>query len=135
MNFREATLEDIELMASLSVNQDTERKIGEPLDFVYTLEHKGELLVVGGFRMIVPTTAWCWLDLSEYGVKHIRDSFRTIKEWGGKWAKANGVKRLQCFTRDQEDKKRLVTHCGFKQESIMKNFYGDEDAILFARVF
>ena len=135
MKFREATIEDYESMVNLSINQRADRKMDLPLDSFYTLEHDGKILFVGGYRMIVPTTAWCWLDFTEYGVKRIKDSYRTINEFTEQWVKLNGVSRLQAFTHNGEKEIRLVKHFKFKQECIMKNFYGDEDAILFARVF
>jgi hypothetical protein len=147
MNFRIGTAEDLELMATLSINKKCDRKLQEVIDHFYTLEHNGEILGVGGFRMIVPTCAWCWVDFSEYGVHHIRETYRVTKEWieghrdkkTGEWVKGwvekMDVKRLQAFVRDSDKEKRLVQHLGFEQESIMKNFYGDDDAIMYVRIF
>ena len=132
MNFRVGTVEDLELMQSLN---HQERKFDEVIDHIYTLEHNGEILGVGGFRMIVPETAWCWVDFSAYGVKHIRDTYRVTRDWIDGWAEKTGVKRLQAFVKDSEKEMRLVNHLGFEQESRMKNFYGDDDAFLYARIF
>jgi hypothetical protein len=135
MNFRIGTAEDLELMATLSINKKCDRKLQEVIDHFYTLEHNGEILGVGGFRMIVPTCAWCWVDFSEYGVHHIRETYRVTKEWIDGWVGKMKIKRLQAFVRDSDKEKRLVRHLGFEQESVMKNFYGDDDAIMYVRIF
>ena len=80
MIFREATQEDLEYMAEHSINRTVDRKQMERVDYIFTLEHDGNILGIGGFRMIIPTTAWVWVDLSEYGVKHLRDSYRVMQE-------------------------------------------------------
>jgi hypothetical protein len=95
MNFRIGTAEDLELMATLSINKKCDRKLQEVIDHFYTLEHNGEILGVGGFRMIVPTCAWCWVDFSEYGVHHIRETYRVTKEWIDGWVGKMKIKRLQ----------------------------------------
>ena len=134
MIFREGTLDDLELMATLSINHK-ERKLDEIADHIYTLEHNGEILGVGGFRMIVPTCAWCWVDFSEYGVKHIRETYRVTRDWINGWAEKQGVKRLQAFVVDSPKERRLVDHLGFELESVMKHFYGDDDGLLYMRIF
>jgi N-acetylglutamate synthase-like GNAT family acetyltransferase len=135
MNFRVGTVEDLELMETLSINQKHDRKFEAEVDHFYTLEHDGEILGVGGFRVIVPATAWCWVDFSEYGVHHIRETYRVTRDWIDQWAKKMNIKRLQAFVKDQPNEKRLVKHLGFEQESVMKNFYGDNDALMFVRIF
>ena len=134
MNFREGTIEDLELMESLSIRKE-DRKIDGVIDHLYTLEHNHEILGVGGFRMITKETAWCWVDFSEYGVKHLRDTYRVTRDWINGWAERMNVSRLQAHVRDNKKDKRLVDHLGFEQESIMKNFYGDEHALLYVRTF
>ena len=59
MKFRESTDEDIDFMVNHSINQQVDRKEIGSIDYTYTLEHEGVPLVVGGFRMITTTTAWC----------------------------------------------------------------------------
>ena len=134
MNFREATFEDIKYMAENSINQ-TEKKLVERVDYVYALEHDGNLLGIGGFRLIVPTCAWCWIDLSRYGIDNLKELYRTIREWMETFSISMGIVRLQAFVRNNEKHIRMVKHLGFKRESTMKNFYGGDDAYLYVRIF
>jgi len=134
MNFREATFEDIKYMAENSINQ-TEKKLVERVDYVYALEHDGNLLGIGGFRLIVPTCAWCWIDLSRYGIDNLKELYRTTREWMETFSISMGIVRLQAFVRNNEKHIRLVKHLGFERESTMKNFYGGDDAYLYVRIF
>ena len=134
MNFREATSEDIDYMATHSTNQTVDRKLSDVIDYAYALEDE-TLLVIGGFRMIVPTTAWCWINLTEEAKKNIYTTYRVILEWIDEFVYTHDVKRLQAFVKDIPSHIRLVEHLGFEKESKMKNFYGDEDAYLYARIF
>jgi len=133
MNFREATFKDIEYMAENSINQ-TEKKLVERVDYVYALEHDGNLLGIGGFRLIVPTCAWCWIDLSRYGIDNLKELYRTTREWMETFSISMGIVRLQAFVRNNEKHMRLVKHLGFERESTMKNFYGGDDAYLYVRI-
>ena len=133
MNFREATFEDIKYMAENSINQ-TEKKLVERVDYVYALEHDGNLLGIGGFRLIVPTCAWCWIDLSRYGIDNLKELYRTTREWMETFSISMGIVRLQAFVRNNEKHMRLVKHLGFERESTMKNFYGGDDAYLYVRI-
>ena len=133
MNFREATFKDIEYMAENSINQ-TEKKLVERVDYVYALEHDGNLLGIGGFRLIVPTCAWCWIDLSRYGIDNLKELYRTTREWMETFSISMGIVRLQAFVRNNEKHIRLVKHLGFERESTMKNFYGGDDAYLYVRI-
>jgi len=133
MNFREATFEDIKYMAENSINQ-TEKKLVERVDYVYALEHDGNLLGIGGFRLIVPTCAWCWIDLSRYGIDNLKELYRTTREWMETFSISMGIVRLQAFVRNNEKHIRLVKHLGFERESTMKNFYGGDDAYLYVRI-
>lgn len=135
MDFREATQADLDYMAEHSINHKVDRKLPNCVDYVFTLEHEGNPLVVGGFRMIVPTTAWCWIDLSKEAKNHLTTVYRVIKEWIDEFAKNNNINRLQAFIRtDYVEAERLVKHLGFERESIMKGFFGDKDAYMYVRL-
>jgi len=134
MNFRLATPEDIDYMAVNSINQTVDRKMEERVDYIYALEDES-LFGIGGFRMIVPTTAWCWVDLTEDAKKNVYTTYRVISEWMDEFVKNHNIKRLQAFVKDIPRHKRLVEHLGFEVESTMKDFYGDEDAFLYRRLF
>ena len=133
MIFRESTQADLDFMADHSIKGGM--KQFKFIDYVYTLEHDDIPLGIGGFRMIVPTTAWCWVDLSDKALEHLRDSYRTIKEWIETFANTHQIIRLQAFVRDTPEDRRLVRHLGFIEESRMEKFYGDEDALLYVRIF
>ena len=135
MIFRESTSEDIEQISKLSINKKADRSLQDTLDYFYTLEHEGEILGVGGFRIIIPTTAWCWVDFTDYGVSRIKDTYRTTREWIDSWAKEHKIARLQAFIRDSEKERRLVEHLGFQQESVMEHFYGKDNALMYFRSF
>ena len=133
MIFREATIEDVLEGQKLSINTRDARDV-EQLDYVWVLE-EGDVLGVGGFRMIVPSCAWCWVDLTDIGVEKIRHTYRHIRERIENFAREKGITRLQAFVRNSNKEIRLVEHLGFQQESVMERFYGDDDALMFVRIF
>ena len=135
MRFRESKPEDFVYMAEHSMNKTVDRKDFETVDYTYTLEHDGNPLCLGGFRMIVPTTAWCWIDLTKEATENMYTPYRVICEWMETFTKDMKIKRLQAFVRDIPHHIRLVEHLGFHLEGKMKNFYGDEDGLLYRRLF
>lgn len=145
MNFRFATDEDLEVMATESINQTCDRKLEETVDYMYALEDNGRLLGCGGFRMIIPTCCWTWVDLTEYGVENILTSYRVIRECMEGYTKdgvfhegfvqKNGITRVQAFVRNGDKEIRLVEHLGFERESVMEKFYGTDDAFLYRKLF
>ena len=70
MIFRESTQADLDFMADHSIKGGI--KQFKFIDYVYTLEHDDIPLGIGGFRLIVPTTAWCWVDLSDKAIEQMR---------------------------------------------------------------
>ena len=124
MIFREAVSEDFDIMPKSD--------LVELVDYVYTLEDDGKPIMVGGFRRINQTTAWCWVELGD--VTSIITVYRTIKEWVDKFCDIHKVKRLQAFTRIDDKAIRMVEHLGFTRESTMINFFGDEDAYMYVRI-
>jgi len=133
MNFREVTQDDLDFMADHSISRG--KKQPEQVDFVYTLEHDGKPLAVGGFRLINLSTAWCWFDLSDLAGSHIHTVYRTIKEWSMVFAKEHNIKRLQAYVEcDFPEAIRMAEHCGFTRESIMKNFTDEQDAFMYVRI-
>ena len=134
MNFRISKLEDFEYMAQHSTNK-TERKRIDRVDYDYTLEHEGRVLGMGGFSMILPETYWCWIDLTPEAEDHILTTYRVTKEWINQFADKMEIKRLQAFVRNDERHIRLVNHLGFQREFLMKNFYANEDAYMYRKLF
>ena len=135
MIFRETTQADVEYMAENSINKRDERKMMACVDYIFTLEDEGTPLLVGGFRLITPTTAWCWFDMSHEAGKHLIVVYRTIKEWLNTFADSHGIIRYQAFVRtDSPEAIRTVGHLGFTLEGHMEKFFGDEDAFLYKRL-
>ncbi len=135
MNFRETTQEDLDYIADHSVSRGVQKQQPEQIDYMFTLEHEGVPLGIGGFRLINTTTAWCWVDLGCESGKHIRLVYRLIKEWMDRFIKLHGIVRLQAYVEyDFPEAIRMVQHLGFNWESKMKNFIGDKDAAMYVRI-
>ena len=135
MIFRTAIPQDYEYMSVHCANRRTEIKQLDAIDYIYALEHKGKPLMVGGFRFVTPTTAWCWIDLSDELDGHLIPTYRVIKEWINEFAKDHEIKRLQAFVRtDFPEAEKMMRHLGFGRESTMKNFFGDDDGYMYVRV-
>lgn len=135
MIFRKTMTQDLLYMTEHCANRKIERTQLDTIDYISTLEHEGIPLIVGGFRMITTTTAWCWIDLSDEAGKYIIQVYRVIREWINQFVKSHGIKRLQSFIRtNYPEAIRLVEHLGFEKESTMKHFFGDEDAYMYVRL-
>ena len=131
MEFRETTEVDLAYMSE-SKSRGIQTKSPDRTDYVYTLEN-GKPIMIGGFRLVNLTTAWCWVDVLSH--EDIRVSYRLIKEWIDDFAQVHKLKRLQAYVEcDFDEAIRMVKHLGFEKESIMKNFMGDKDAYMFARI-
>ena len=136
MKFRETTQEDMDYLANHSISQGVTKQQPEQIDFCYTLEHEGTPLGIGGFRLINPTTAWCWVDLSDTSGKYIRTVYRVISEWIDEFSKNHNLRRLEAYVRiDFPEAIRMVEHLGFERESVMSDFIGEESAYLYKRIF
>ena len=133
MEFREATQDDFDFVADHSISR------GKPnpscIDYVYTLEHEGKPLGIGGFKLMNHDTAWCWFNLTDLAGSHIRTVYRTIKEWMDVFVKDHGLTRLQATVEcDFDVAIRTVQHLGFKKESIMKRYVDGRDAFMYVRL-
>lgn len=132
MIIRETTQKDIDYMNDHSLNHKP-HQTGQT-DYIFTLEHKVPLMV-GGFRIITPSTYWCWVDLSVESKKHIPEVYRVMKEWIEKFVVDYKITRLQAYVRPNFDEAiRLVKHLGFKKESTMEKFFGEQDAFMYVRI-
>lgn len=136
MNFRETTQEDIDYVRTRSVSRGILNKQPDVCDFCYTLEHQGTVLGIGGIRLITPTTAWAWVDMTADAGSHIIVVYRVIKEWMGKLVEEKGIKRLQAYIEpDFPEAIRMVQHLGFEKESILKGFLPNGPALMYRRLF
>lgn len=135
MEFRESTKEDLEFAADHSISRGIQKHCPEQIDYCYTLEHEGVPLMVGGFRLINPTTAWCWVDMTDRSGSYLVSSYRVIRDWIDTFVKDHEIKRLQAYVEcDFDEAVRMVKHLGFEKESIMKNFMDDKDAYMYVRI-
>jgi hypothetical protein len=136
MIFRQMNQKDVEYMKNHSVSRGILKNQPDNIDFCYALEHEGKLLGIGGLRLINPTTAWCWVDMSDNAEGHIITVYRTIKKWMYEFVELKKIKRLQAYIEPDFPKAvRMAQHLGFYKESIMTKFIGDKDAYLYVRIF
>ncbi len=138
MKFREMTFEDLAFVEEHSLyKENADKEHPERIDFDFVLEHDNYILAAGGFRIINKTTAWAWIELTEYIKKeHLITTYRTIKEWHEIWCKIKKIYRLQAWVRSGfEEGKRLAEHLGFEKEFKMKDFLGPEkDAWMYVKI-
>jgi len=135
MQFRETTKEDFEYTANHSISRGLSKYQPECIEFLYTLEHEGKPLCVGGFRLLNLTTAWAWVDLTESARGHIITCYRAIKEWTDIFVKEHNIRRLQAYIEsDFPEGIRMAQHLGFRKESIMEKFMDGKDAFMYVRI-
>lgn len=135
MEFRLATQEDLDYVAENTVSRGMLKYAPEQTDHIYTIEHEGLPLAVGGFRLINLTTAWCWIDMTPISHEYIKTFYRITSEWIDSFAKEHNLSRLQAYVEcDFTEAIRLVQHLGFTKESIMEKFMGEKDAFMYKRI-
>jgi hypothetical protein len=126
----------MDYMADHSASRGIFKKQPDQIDFSYTLEHEGVVLGVGGITLINLTTAWLWLDLSEFAKKYIKTCYKVISEWLEILVKDKGIVRTQCYVEeDFEEAIRLVKHLGLHYEFTMLNFVGKKSAYMFVKFY
>jgi hypothetical protein len=137
MEFRQATEADIQFAADHALYPKRDPDKENCADFVYTLDHGDYLLAVGGFRMITDTTAWGWVELTEFVGNHLVPTIRVISEYMDIFCKNHKIRRLQAWVADRfEEGFRTVRHLGFDEEYLMKDFLGKgKDAIMFVKFY
>jgi hypothetical protein len=131
---RQVTEQDLAKIRSLSVSRGF---VGSEntVCIADVLELDGKLLLMGGFIIITPCTAWAWVELTEEGINHIHLSYKTVKKWLEKQANIYGIKRLQAYVLESfPEAQRFAEHLGFKVESVMKDFVPDGNAIMYVRM-
>jgi RimJ/RimL family protein N-acetyltransferase len=135
MEFRETIQADLDYMADNSVSRGVQKSCPEQLSYMYTLEDCGEILGIGGFRLINASTAWCWLDMSHSAGKNMIYGYRFLRDEIEKFLHKYNLRRLQAYVEcDFPEAIRMVEHLGFKKESTMKNFVGDKDAYMYVKI-
>lgn len=134
MEFRQAIQSDLDYVEANPLHRAAESKSPEEIDYCYALEDEGEILGIGGFRLVTNTTAWSWFILSKTAKNHLITVYRCLKEWTDIFCKEHRILRLQAFVAvDFPEGVRIADHLGFTIESIMRNFWPDKDAYLYVR--
>ena len=136
MIIREIEESDLEVVREHSISKDNAKCVAQ-IDYSYTIEHEGRVLLIGGIRLINHTTAWAWVNMTDYSKSHTLKMVRLIRKWEKNAVEKLGIKRLQAFVDvDFKEAIRFVEHFGFRKEyeRPMKNFIGDKDAYLYVKV-
>lgn len=132
MNVRSATAADLKAMGARSVSRGCLGQMPDTTDFVYALEHKGELLAVGGIKLMNPTCAWVWVDLAAQALENQIVLFRIIRKYLDDLMRDKGLTRLMAAVEeDFPEAIRTAQHLGFVKESRMANWVGGKAAFMF----
>lgn len=135
MNVRDATAADLLAMGSRSVSRGCLGEIPECTDFIYALEHDGELLAVGGVKLMNKTCGFVWLDLAAQALENQVVLLRILRDYIDGLMTDKGLTRLMAAVEeDFPEAVRLAEHLGFKRESRMENWTGELAAFLYVRL-
>lgn len=136
MNFRQLQQSDIDYMREHSPDKDFYKDCPERIEYDYCLEHDGDVLCVGGVRLMNTTTGTGWFDFSPKGYEHTIICYRTISEWMIQLCQSLHITRLEAYVREGFGAGvRTVEHLGFGFERKVPRYFGDTDAMLFVRFF
>lgn len=135
MNVREATEADLKAMGERTISRGCLGQIPDTTDFVYALEHEGELLAVGGVRLMNASTAWVWADLTAQALENRIVLFRIIRDYIDSLMREKGLTRLMAAIEDDfPEAIRMAEHLGFVRESRMANWTGEKAAFMYVRL-
>jgi hypothetical protein len=136
MDFRESTQADLDFAAEHSL-YGGDKDQPDRIDYAFTLDHGDYILAVGGFRMITNSTAWGWIELTEYMGPHLMATYRVISEYMDIFCENHKICRLQAWVRDGfKEGFRVMRHLGFEEEYMLHDFLGKgENAIMFVRYY
>ncbi len=136
MKFRDAKPSDFAFVAEHSISRGCLDKQPLEVDFVYALEHEGNILGVGGVKLLNASTSWCWFDLTTFATSHMIVVYRVIRESLEKLAAEHGIRRMMAAVDcGFPEAIRTVKHLGFSRESVMHNFFDDRAAYMFVKFF
>lgn len=139
MQLRDATQADILYVATHSISGNSAKAPYLQKESIYTLEHEGEILGVGGIRPITATTAMAWIDATDKAfpsMRQIADIVKGLEKWIQGMAKAYNIHRLEAYIEvDFVKGITLAKHLGFNREFTMKEFFGDKDVEMYVRFF
>jgi hypothetical protein len=131
MELRAATEQDLLEVAKTSISRGP-KELPNVIDYVYAIDDHGTILAVGGMKLMTPTTAWVWMNLSAKARDKMILIYRVIKTWLPAWFEGKGLERIMAAVAcDFEEGILVAEHLGFHRESTMKRFFGDGDAYLY----
>ena len=135
MEFREATESDLAFVGRHTISRGFFAKQPPRVEWVYALEHEGQILGVGGLKLMNPSTAWAWFDLTEFARGHMLIVYRVIRDVLTSTMAEHGLRRVMAVVEPDFPKAiRTIEHLGFEREAILKNFYDEKDGYLYARI-
>ena len=133
MRFRIATQADLEEVARTSISRGL-KEFPVSIDHVYTLEHNGHVLGVGGIKLLTPTTAWAWFDLAAESKQYMTVVYRVIRDWLDAMIHDFDLHRVMAAVDPTfAEAVRTVEHLGFLPESRMPRFFGDNEGVLYVK--
>lgn len=136
MEFRVMKPEDTAFLEANSISRGIVRAPVELVYEAFSLEHEGKLLGSGGLTMIVPGTAWAWVDLTGFSITRIKTCYGVISEWMEKLVHKLNIRRLQAYVDlEHPEAVRLVEHLGFTRESVMWDFLDGRPAALYVKIY
>jgi len=133
MLFRQATIEDLQHMETHSVSRGCNEN-PETIDLIQSLEHEGELLGIGGLKLLTPASAWTWMSWTERALDFKTFCYRVVKEWQDKIVETFGLKLLMAAVEiDFPEAIATAEHLGYSRGPVLKGFFSDKDAYLYVR--
>ncbi len=133
MIIRDATPEDLARVAETSISRGI-KEHPPTIDYVYAVEHEGEILCVGGVKMMNPSSAWVWVDMSAFATTHLIMTYRSIRDWMEEMMEVHGIQRLMAaVVCDFNEAIRMAEHLGFKCESVLRKWKNDKDAFMYVK--
>jgi hypothetical protein len=132
MIIRDAKQSDLDYLYEHSVSRGQKEPM-EQIDFLYTMEEDGDVFAIGGFRMLTKNTAWCFVNWSDMTEGRKKDAYRHTRAFLEHQAKALGFRRIMAAVRANfPEAINMIEHLGFERECLMKSFFEDDDAYLYA---
>lgn len=134
MILRNATQSDLDYIAGNNISDGLKEHPAD-INVLVTIEDAGRVMAVGGLKMMNPTSAWCWINLTPQAVESIHSVYRMIGDWINKIIEDKGLIRVMAaIDPKREDCIRLCEHLGFEKESIMLDFFGRQPALMYVRI-
>jgi len=134
MNFRQATDNDLAFAGKHSISHGCFSEMPEITDYVYTLDHEGVVLAVGGLKMMNPWSAWAWFDLTGFAMQYKTVVFRTIRSFLDGVMQEKKIERIMAAVEVDFDRAiRTAERLGFEREGLMPRFMGSKAAYMYVR--